>query len=353
MKHVLFKIYASSLAAAERGMIPDAVCRFGVRRLLRQRLAELDLGDTTAEAQRFEHFLDICSKSPVAVVPEKANEQHYEVPPEFFRTVLGSRLKYSCCEWPDGVDSLDEAERRALETTCRRAQIEDGQQILELGCGWGSLSLWMAEHFPNASILSVSNSQQQREYIMSRCESLSLTNLQVVTADMNDFGTDQRFDRVVSVEMFEHMRNHAELLRRISGWLNDTGKLFVHIFCHRDHSYLFETRDQRDWMAEHFFSGGMMPGEALLTRCQRDLTLNRLWRWNGQHYEKTSNAWLKNMDQHRDAIMKLFSDTYGAEAAVIQFNRWRMFFIACAELFGFRNGNEWWVSHYLFDKSNS
>ena len=191
---MLFKIFASSLAAAERGMIPDSVCRFGVRRLLRQRLAELDLNDPTAEMERFEQFLDTCSNSPIAVVPEKANEQHYEVPPEFFRTVLGNRLKYSCCEWPGGVDTLDEAECRSLETTCRRAQIEDGQQILELGCGWGSLSLWMAEHFPNATILSVSNSQLQREYIMSRCETLALTNLQVVTADMNDFGTDDKFD---------------------------------------------------------------------------------------------------------------------------------------------------------------
>lgn len=350
---MLIHLFGSAFHAAENGILPDKVCRIGIRRLLNRRLQELESGGVEAQNDRFRSFLKHCDESPVAVVPELANEQHYELPSEFFRTVLGSRLKYSCCEWDDDTVGLDQAEEAALATTCKRAQIEDGMTVLELGCGWGSLSLWMAENYPASRILAVSNSSSQRQFIQGRAAELGLTNLMVVTADMNVFQTMQTFDRVVSVEMFEHMRNHRELLRRISTWLNPQGKLFVHIFCHRLHSYLFETHGSNDWMAKHFFSGGMMPGESLLAHCQQHLELSDRWRWDGRHYERTCNEWLKRQDANKEQLTHLFRETYGPSQAIVWLNRWRMFFMACAELFGFRNGSEWWVSHYLFERRPS
>lgn len=338
------------MSAAEKGALPDAVCRAGIRRLLRSRLHSLNTGDVELEGQRFRKFIADCRNSAIAVVPELANDQHYEVPAQLFEKVLGENLKYSCCEWTDETQTLDQAEARALATTCERAELQDGMSILELGCGWGSLSLWMARKYPNSRILAVSNSASQRSYIERRAEAAGVRNLTVITADMNDFSASGMFDRVVSIEMFEHMRNHEELLRRISGWLNPDGKLFVHIFCHRTHSYLFESVDDRDWMARHFFSGGMMPSESLLAHYQTHLTLTDQWRWSGKHYERTCNEWLKRQDANEKDLMNLLSETYGEGNAVMWFNRWRMFFMACAELFGFRDGNEWWVAHYLFQK---
>jgi len=334
-----------ALNAAERGYAPDSVIRWGIRRLCAQRLDECENGLAPQE------FAELMRLGPVAPVPEKANEQHYEVPPEFFEAVLGQRLKYSCCLWPQGVHTLDEAEEAALARTCRRAAIADGQDILELGCGWGSLSLWMAEKFPHSHILSVSNSAPQRRFIEKRAAERGLHNLEVVTCDMNDFSTERRFDRVVSVEMFEHMRNYELLLERVASWLKDDGKLFVHIFCHKEHAYAFETNGSADWLAEHFFTGGIMPNFDIFDNFQRDMKTARSWQWNGTHYEKTANAWLENMDAKCAALMPVFQSVYGDNAAR-WFQRWRIFFMACAELWGYGHGGEWFVGHYLLEPMN-
>jgi cyclopropane-fatty-acyl-phospholipid synthase len=347
---MLMHLFNTALHAAEHGRLPDTVVRAGIRRLLRQRLQSLQAGTVEDWTVRHQQFVDDCRNSPIAVVPELANEQHYEVPAQYFHTVLGPRLKYSCCEWHESTKTLQQAEEAALATTCRRADLQNGQSILELGCGWGSLSLWMAEHYSECSVTAVSNSNSQREFIQQQAERNGFENLTVVTADMNDFRTEQRFDRVVSVEMFEHMRNHEELMRRISSWLNPEGRLFVHIFCHHRFAYLFESNDDRDWMARVFFSGGMMPAQNLLPSYQRDLQLDRQWCWDGRHYERTCNAWLKRQDDHQDEIRALFAEAYGSDQVELWLNRWRMFYMACAELFGFRDGREWFVGHYRFQK---
>jgi cyclopropane-fatty-acyl-phospholipid synthase len=342
----------------ERGYVADFLLRAGIRRLLRKRLSDVDQGCCEKNQARLEELIAEFSAAPVAMVPEKANEQHYEVPPDLFRLMLGPRRKYSSCVWPEGTADLAAAEDEALRVTCERAQLEDRQSILELGCGWGSLTLWMAKHYPNAKIMAVSNSASQREFILAQAAADGIgKNLTVITADMNDFqpevgsaSNSGTFDRVVSVEMFEHMRNHQLLLQRISGWLNPTGKLFVHIFCHRCFTYKFTDDSDADWMSRNFFSGGIMPGDDLLGRYQRDLKLARRWRWSGLHYQKTCEAWLSNLDRNRTEAIKLLGDTYGQEEAFRWFNRWRMFHLACSELFGFNGGNEWWVGHYLFEK---
>ena len=241
-----------------------------------------------------------------------------------------------------------------MEETCRRAEVENGMNILELGCGWGSLTLWMAEKFPDAKITAVSNSSSQREYILERAQELGISssNLRIITCDMNDFATDETFDRVISVEMFEHMRNYRALLKKISAWLVPQGKLFVHIFCHRQFTYEFQDEKKSDWMSRYFFTGGIMPSDALLSRFQDDLTLAKRWRWNGIHYQKTCEAWLKNLDKNRERATQVLAGVYGNEEATRWFNRWRMFYLACSELFGFNSGNEWWVGHYLFENQS-
>ncbi len=347
---MLMHLFSSAMHAAETGKLPDSVIRYGIRRLLRSRLQQICAGSLEVRKERFRQFLHACRQGPIAAVPELANEQHYEVPAAFFQTVLGGRLKYSCCHFPDENTTLDEAEESALRITCERAGLEDGMDVLELGCGWGSLSLWMAEHYPNSKIRSVSNSASQRSYIEQQAANRGLNNLQVVTADMNDFSTNDQFDRVVSVEMFEHMRNHNELMNRVSSWLKTNGRLFVHIFCHRSEAYLFESAGPQDWMARHFFSGGMMPSDDLLLHYQQRLSIVDHWRWDGKHYERTCNEWLKKQDEANDHLRDLFAQTYGSGNVDVWLNRWRIFFMSCAELFGYNDGNEWWVSHYLFEK---
>ena len=334
----------------EQGLLPDPMIRAGIRRLLRQRLAEIDAGDAEAAGERLEAFVDSMRRAPVAPVPEKANEQHYEVPAGFFAQVLGACRKYSSCWWPQGVASLDEAEAAALAATCERAGLADGQRILELGCGWGSLTLWMAERYPHARITAVSNSASQRAYILGEAARRGLANVTVLTCDMNRFAAEGQFERVVSVEMFEHMRNWRELFRRVHGWLAPGGRFFMHVFVHRSVPYAFEVRDASDWMSRHFFSGGMMPSDDLALRFQDELRLARRWRWDGTHYEKTANAWLANLDARRAEVMPLLEATYGREQAQAWLQRWRLFFMACAELFGFERGQQWWVSHYLFER---
>jgi cyclopropane-fatty-acyl-phospholipid synthase len=328
--------------------VPDPVIRHGIRRLLKQRLAEIHADDCERSAEIADRFVAMMDAGVVAPVPHLANEQHYEVPAEFFNQVLGRHLKYSACYWPQGVEDLVAAEAEALRVTCERAGLEDGMHILELGCGWGSLTLWMAEHYPNSTITAVSNSASQREFILQRARERGLDNVGVLTRDMNDFQTDQTFDRVVSVEMFEHMRNYRLLFERIRGWLRDDGQFFMHIFCHRSTPYEFVDRGPGDWMSRHFFSGGIMPSDDLPLRFQQHLELTAHWRWDGRHYEKTDNAWLANMDARRGAVMPSLVWTYGQDAAQRWWMRWRIFFMACAELFGYRDGQEWWVGHYLF-----
>ncbi|KPJ77124.1 MAG: cyclopropane-fatty-acyl-phospholipid synthase [Deltaproteobacteria bacterium SG8_13] len=337
---------------ADQGFLPDSLIRFGIRRLDRQRLKSERPSTARDQKDRRERFIDLMRNSPVAVVPEKANEQHYEVPPAFFRTVLGKHLKYSGCMWDGEIHDLDEAETRMLAVTTERAELVDGMDILELGSGWGSLTLWMAEKFPASQITTVSNSRYQGDFIRKVCRERSIFNVSHITADMNTFDIDDRFDRVVSVEMFEHMRNWPLLLSRIDSWLKPEGKMFIHIFTHKTHAYLFEDEGDDNWMGRHFFSGGMMPADDLLYDLQQDLVIEKHWQVNGVHYSKTAEAWLENLDRRKSRVIPILSEVYGPKAASIWFQRWRIFFMACAELWGFRNGNEWLVSHYLLQKKH-
>jgi cyclopropane-fatty-acyl-phospholipid synthase len=338
-----------AIAWTEQGLVPDGVIRHGIRRLLKQRLTEIRADDTASAAQASAAFAATMWAAPVAIEPQRANEQHYELPAAFFAEVLGRHRKYSACWWPDGIEALDDAEGASLAATCQRAELVDGQHILELGCGWGSLTLWMAAHYPASRITAVSNSRSQRAYIQAEALRRRLSNVRVITADMNSFDSTERHDRVVSVEMFEHMRNWPELFRRVSGWLKPGGRFFLHVFAHRSTPYAFVARDETDWMSRFFFSGGMMPSDDLAFCFQDHLRMVRRWRWDGMHYARTSNAWLANMDTRREAILPILRDTYGREHEGQWWMRWRIFFMSCAELFGYERGQQWWVSHYLFE----
>ena len=341
-----------SMSLVEKGLLPDAVIRHGIRRLLAQRLEEQDKGDPEAQQAHLMQLVEQLRRSPVAIETRAANEQHYEVPAAFYQCVLGKHLKYSSCYFQPGVASLDEAEAEMLRITTERAQLRNGERILELGCGWGSLSLYMAAKYPDSQITGVSNSNSQREFILAQAQARDLRNLQIITCDANvlSFPDDTQFDRVVSVEMFEHMRNYQILLRRISNWLKPGGTLFVHIFTHREYAYPFEVRDDSDWMAKYFFTGGIMPSDDLLLYFQDDLKLRNHWQVNGRHYQKTAECWLANMDAHHDQIMPVFIQAYGASQASKWWNYWRVFFMSCAELWGYDQGREWFVSHYLFER---
>lgn len=340
---------AFAIRWVEKGLVPDPVVRRGIRRLLKDRLAELQSGNALAVAELTQDFVARMGAANLAPLPEKANEQHYEVPAAFFGEVLGNHRKYSSCYWPEGTRTLEEAESAALAATCERAGLADGQDVLELGCGWGSLTLWMAEHYPGSRITALSNSNSQREYIEAQAARRGLGNVRVLTRDINVFDTDERFDRVVSVEMFEHLRNWPQAFANVARWLRPGGRFFMHVFAHKEAPYPFEVRDPSDWMSKYFFSGGMMPSDDLALHCQDDLRLLRRWRWEGSHYQRTAEAWLRNMDARRDTLRPLFQATYGAEANV-WWTRWRLFFMSVAELFGFDHGQRWWVSHYLFER---
>ncbi|WP_369038885.1 SAM-dependent methyltransferase [Stenotrophomonas maltophilia] len=335
---------------AERGWLPDAVLRAGIRRLCAQRLREESAGGLQAQSQRFAQRLAELADSPLALHVDAANRQHYEVPAEFFQACLGHRLKYSSCYYRTGHETLDQAEDAMLALYAQRAGLADGQQILELGCGWGSLTLWMAERFPAARITAVSNSHSQRGYILGQCQQRGLRNVEVLTRDVNLLALPAAgFDRCVSVEMFEHVRNYRQLLARIAGWLKPEGALFVHIFAHRTLMYPFDTEGDDNWMGRHFFTGGLMPAADTLLHFQHDLRLQERWLLDGTHYQRTANHWLANQDAARERLLPVLAGTYGGDAAArLWWQRWRMFWMACAELFGYDNGQQWLVAHYLF-----
>lgn len=329
---------------AERGVVPDAFLQRAMRRILRDALRTRHAEKATGLQQR---FVESLPHAPVAVATDCANAQHYELPADFFGWVLGPHRKYSCCLYPTGDETLAEAEAAMLRLTCERAQLVDGQEVLELGCGWGSLSLWMASHYPNSRITAMSNSHSQRAYIEGETRQRGLANLTVITRDINDFEAPSQYDRVVSVEMFEHVLNHTVLFERISHWLKPQGRLFVHIFCHRTLCYPYVTQGRGNWMARHFFTGGMMPAYDLLPGLNTPLQLEERWAVPGTHYYQTCMQWLENLDASRAEVMPLLRATYGEDAG-LWLHRWRMFFMACAELFDYAHGDEWFVGHYRF-----
>ena len=338
------------LGLAERGLLPDVLIRAGIRRLCEQRLRDETAGGQQAQSALLAQRLRALRQGALAVHTDAANRQHYELPADFFRHCLGHRLKYSSCYYPTGTETLDQAEDAMLALYGERAALADGQDILELGCGWGSLTLWMAERYPNARITAVSNSHSQRQFIEARCAERGLRNVRVVTCDVNRLALPgASFDRCVSIEMFEHMRNYATLLERISGWLRDEGKLFVHIFCHRTLLYPFETEGEDNWMGRHFFTGGLMPAADTLLWFQDAMRIECRWLVDGTHYQRTANHRLANQDSQREEVMAILRPAYG-DAAELWFQRWRMFWMACAELFGYDHGREWMVGHYRFAK---
>jgi cyclopropane-fatty-acyl-phospholipid synthase len=334
----------------ETNLVPDTLIRAGIRRLLAGTLREKSHSGVEAQRAALLQYVVDLKKRGIAEQTQAANEQHYEVPTRFYQLCLGRRLKYSSGLWDDSVTTLDEAEERMLALTCERAGLANGQHILELGCGWGSLSLWMAEHFPGARITAVSNSRTQKEHIDAMAAARGLTNLEIITQDMNVFTIDRQFDRVVSVEMFEHMKNYQLLLRKVAGWLVPGGRLFVHIFTHRELAYHYEDKGPDDWMTRYFFAGGQMPSDDLLLYFQDDLRIENHWCVSGTHYQRTAEAWLENMDANKAEIWPLFEKTYGSDQARKWWVYWRVFYMACAELWGYDKGNQWHVSHYRFQK---
>lgn len=340
---------------AERSLIPDTLIRYGMRRLMQKRLDTHYSSDIEAQTKAYRDLLATLRESPVAINTNAANQQHYEVPAAFYELVLGARKKYSCAYWTPDCNSLDQAELAMLDIYSQRAELKNGQQILELGCGWGSLTLWIAENHPESHVTGVSNSSSQREYILSQARERGLNNLDIITADVNFFQPPETdYDRIVSIEMFEHMRNYQTLMERIATWLCPGGKLFVHIFCHHRLMYPFVTEgtgsDAGDWMGRYFFTGGLMPSVDTLLHFQQDLELEDFWLVDGRHYEKTANAWLDNLDQRSKDVLRVCETIYGAAESKRWRQRWRLFFMACAELFGFNNGREWPIAHYRFTR---
>ncbi|NBG87195.1 SAM-dependent methyltransferase [Isachenkonia alkalipeptolytica] len=341
----------------EKNKIPDFLIRWGARRMTSARLKEITSYSAEEHQQYLTQYIEDLTKQPIAINTAEANDQHYEIPTEFFQHVLGTHMKYSCGYWNNPVpfkelkDHLSDAEEAMLKLTCQRAEIEDGQNILDLGCGWGSLALYMAKKYPSANIWALSNSATQKSYIDAKAKEESLENLTVITEDINDFTTEVRFHRVISIEMFEHMRNYEQLMNKISEFLLLRGRLFVHIFTHRTTPYAYEVRSDNDWMTRHFFLGGTMPSRDLLHYFTDRFSLERQWAISGIHYQKTLEAWLQRMDEQKDIIMPIMAEIEGEDEALKWWVYWRVFFMACAEFFSFHDGDEWFISHYLFEKN--
>ncbi|MBX9710479.1 MAG: cyclopropane-fatty-acyl-phospholipid synthase family protein [Xanthobacteraceae bacterium] len=334
-------LISTIIEAAEKAPLPDVMVRAGINALCSRTALKLANGNTDTDAV----FAQEMAKRAIAEETDAANVQHYEVPAEFFARVLGPNRKYSSCFYKTLDATLQQAEEEALRQTSERAGLTDGQSVLELGCGWGSLSLWMARQFPKSNIVAVSNSNSQRHFIERMAAARGLHNLTVVTADMNVFDPGRTFDRIVSVEMFEHMMNWRLLLTRVRGWLAPDGRFFMHIFTHRTGSYLFDRGDKEDWIAQHFFTGGVMPSHRLIYQYADLFEVEREWRWSGVHYQRTALDWLENFDSHREEIEKVLTPVYGHDTS-LWMRRWRWFFLATAGLFGYGDGLEWGVSHY-------
>jgi cyclopropane-fatty-acyl-phospholipid synthase len=334
-------LISTIIGTAERVPLPDALVRAGINRLCSRTAAKFAASDGSSDAA----FADEMAARAIAEYTDEANAQHYEVPAAFFALVLGPNRKYSACFYREPASTLQEAEEEALRQTVDHADLADGQSILELGCGWGSLSLWMARQFPNANILAVSNSNSQREYIEAQAAERGLSNIEIVTQDMNVFHPARKFDRIVSVEMFEHMMNWRDLMMRVNSWLAPGGRFFMHIFTHRSGAYLFDRADGEDWIAQHFFTGGVMPSHHLIRQYADLFTVEKEWRWSGVHYQRTALDWLANFDRNREEIEAILQSVYGGETA-LWMRRWRWFFLATAGLFGYADGSEWGVSHY-------
>lgn len=344
------------------GKVPDFLLRLGIKRLVKKRAEKQNKLSIEARYDYLNDFIKKLKKQPIAVQTDAANEQHYELPPEFFEKILGRNLKYSCCYWSDDLSykklkkqddleqRLDQAEDEMLKISAERAEIENGQNILELGCGWGSFSFYLARKFPDSRIISMSNSKDQINYINKLAAANKVNNLRAVKADINNFKTEAKFDRIVSIEMFEHMRNYQQLLQKVEGYLLAEGKLFVHIFSHKFYPFIYQNQKKSDWMSRYFFSGGTMPSQDLLHYFSGNLSLEKQWALSGSHYQKTLEVWLENMDQKKEEIYPILESTYGKEAAEKWWNYWRLFFISSAEFFGYNDGNEWFISHYLFQK---
>ncbi len=335
----------------ELGLLPDWLIRKGIQRLCKQRLIELRALDQEKKGSYTKEYSEMLRAGPLAIATREANAQHYEVPAEFFNLALGPQRKYSSAYWPKGVITLGEAEECALQLTVQRARIEDGMRILELGCGWGSITLYMAKKFPNSEIIAISNSPSQRKYIESEALRLGYKNVHIRTQDVSQMQAppdlQEGFDRVVSVEMFEHFRNYEILFSRIKSWLKPTGLAFVHIFTHRQYPYLFDTEGSHNWMGQYFFTGGQMPSTELFRSFNKELEVVDQWHWSGVHYQKTSEAWLANLDARKEEARRILTPVYGKDNVARWIQRWRIFFLAVAETFAYMDGSEWGVDHYL------
>lgn len=329
--------------------VPEWLVRAGIRKMLAQKIREQTFESSARQRKELLDFVEELKASPIAIHTDSANKQHYEVPARFFEAVLGPRLKYSSAFWLPETKSLEEAEINMLELYCERAELQDGQHILDLGCGWGSLSLFLAERYPSSQIVALSNSASQKDFIEKKARLLQLKNVSVIKADIAKFGTDTKFDRIISIEMFEHLKNYQEMFRRVSLWLNGEGKVFIHVFTHRLFAYHYEDKSGSDWLTSNFFEGGTMPSEDLFEHFQQNLRIAKQWSVPGTHYQKTAEAWLSNMKAKRQKVMEIMNETYGRDEALKWWAFWKIFFLSCAELWGYKNGTEWKVTHYLFE----
>ena len=329
------------LFLAEIGFIPDSIVKISAKFISKKRL-----NDTSIKSGKSK-IIDLLSSGIVAEKTNDANEQHYEVPPNFFKEVLGTNLKYSCSLF-DGVDDLNSAEIKMLDLYIKRAEIKDGQNILDLGCGWGSFSLYVAKKYPNIRVTSVSNSIDQINYIHNEAKNRGLKNIEAIKMDVNNLELDNKFDRIISIEMFEHLRNYKLILKSLNGLLRDDGRLFIHIFCNKELTYLYEIKNNFDWMTKYFFLGGIMPSKDIFKYFDEDLIIINQWNVNGSHYSKTCRGWLKNHYKNKDNILEIFKSHY--DRPIVWFNRWRIFFLSCEAFFSLKNGNEYFVSHFLLKK---